>query len=758
MVWSVTSRTPSADDAQPARHRADSVRLKRAVLIGGGHSHVQVLRAHQMRPLPLRLTVVVDSPIAVYSGMVPGVVAGQYATEEVEIDVRPLARRAGAAVVVARATGVDPERRQIHLRGRPPLAYDVASINVGSQVAGLDQPGVRPHALPTRPIARLVRELQGRLTALSSSDGPARVVVVGAGAGGVELAFCLRERLRAEGRRPQVTVVTAAERPLQRRPAGVSARVVRAMEARDIVLRCGLRVSEVAADAVRLESGETLPSDLTVWVVGAAALPWLSETGLPTDGRGFVWIDDQLRVEGVSDLFAVGDCAVMRSWPEIPKAGVYAVRQGPILVDNLRRWAEQRTLTSYRPQTDFFTLLNLGDGTAIGAKWGVHAEGRWLFAHKDRIDRAFMGKFQVLDPDGAEAPAYGRGMPPMPEMVMVCGGCAAKVGQGPLERALGRLDPAPADPSVIMGLVEPDDAVAFTHDGRTWVSNVDAFTAFTDDPWLVGRVAALNAMSDLWAKGATPRYALAIVAIPETLDPEETLFQVLSGARVALDAAGVTLMGGHTTIGSPLSVGFSVTGPAEQPLWPIRDLRDRDALVLTRPLGTGVLLHADGAGRARGPWVDEALDRMLHGNGHAAAVCRRHPVSAVTDVTGFGLAIHLGEMLRASGLAADLWLDRIPLLPGVDALLGRGERSTFHHQNRDVLKALAVDADARSPSLEVLFDPQTGGPLLVGIAPESMESLMVDLRAAGDPAVCIGTATALRDDLALMRVLGTSQR
>ncbi|HKZ08788.1 MAG TPA: FAD-dependent oxidoreductase, partial [Methylomirabilota bacterium] len=191
------------------------------MLIGGGHANVQVLRAWAMRPEPgVRLTVVLDRPVAVYSGMVPGFVAGQYQRRELEIDVRPLALRAGARCINAAATGLDPAERVIHLEGRPPLRYDTAVFDVGSTVAGLDVPGVRAHAIPTRPIGRFVERVDD-VVAAAKVRGRARVVVVGAGAGGVELSFAMRARLaRAGVRDVAVTLLEAGPRVLTGYPAG----------------------------------------------------------------------------------------------------------------------------------------------------------------------------------------------------------------------------------------------------------------------------------------------------------------------------------------------------------------------------------------------------------------------------------------------------------------------------------------------------------------------------------------------------------
>jgi selenide, water dikinase len=718
------------------------------VLVGGGHAHVQVLRRQLMEPLPgARLTVVVDRPVAVYSGMVPGFVAGQYPAHALEIDVRPLARRAGARVVVAAAERIDPARRQVHLVGRPPLPYDLCSLNIGSTVAGADLPGVREHALSTRPIGRFVSRLDAALAELAktSRGRSPRVVVVGAGAGGVELAFCLHARLKSQGRSPGIHLLGAGPHPLPGKHRRIVARVRAAAQERGITLSDGVRVASVEPDGVRLEDGTLLPADLVVWVAGAAPHGIARRSGLPVEGRGFVRIGDDLRVVGRPELFAVGDCAVLDSWPACPRAGVYAVRQGPVLADNLAAALRGARLGTYVPQRDFLTLLNLGDGRAIGARNGIALDSRIAFAVKDRIDRRFMARFQVLQADGSPQADFEVGMPEMGEMAMGCGGCAAKVGATPLSRALSRLPPQD-DPDIVMGLDPPDDAVALRRAHETIVASVDAFPAFTDDPWLVGRVAARNAISDLQAKGVDPRLALAHVSVPESEDPEECLYQVLAGVRNELDALGCTLGGGHTTVGPRLHVGLSVVGFAEGPeaLVPKGGAQAGDVLVLSDALGTGVLFHADMAGRAAGPWVEAAIAGMLRDNGAAARIAIRHGARGMTDVTGFGLAGHLGELLSAADVGARIDLEALPALPGVFGLLARGERSTFHHQNVAAMRSFEhTSGPAGDPAVDLLADPQTAGPLLVAVPPESADTLVAALKAEGFPsATRIGSISA----------------
>ncbi len=700
-----------------------------------------------MDPLPeVGLTLVLDRPEAVYSGMVPGFVAGDYAAPELEIDVVPLARRARARVILSAATRILPEEKKIELRGRPAIRYELASLDVGSTVRGLELPGVADHALATRPIRSFVDQLEGRLSRL---DPGARLVLVGGGAAGVELAFTLHARLAQAGLGIDLALVTDEGGVLPGAGPALRRRAEAELAAREVQVLAGARVRAVDAKGVVLEDGTLQAADLVIWATGAAPIPLIVASPLPKDARGFVRTREDLRVEGTEDLFAVGDCAAPTATPWVPKAGVHAVRAGPVLDRNLRAALTGRALRRHRPQRDFLALLNLGGRRALGGKWGMAMGGEAIWRLKDWIDRRFMERFQVLEEDGNDAALF-----PTPEAMgmeeMACGGCAAKVGASPLGRALERLAPAPPDASVVMGLAAPDDAAGLrTPGGDVMLATVDGFRAFTDDPYLVGRVAAVNAVSDVYAKAGVPRHAMALVTVPDE-DPsraEETLFQVLSGIRAALDPLGISLVGGHSTVGPELFVGLSVSGDAGDDLLALGQVQVGDELVLTAPLGTGVLLAADMQGRARGSWLSAVVEHMTRTNRGAAEVARRFGAHAATDVSGFGLAGHLQEMLLAAGLSARLDPSALPALPGALSLLRRGFRSQFHAQNAEGRRGIAGLAGVSPAEAELLFDPQTAGGLLIAFPPERSGPALAALHEAGDvAATSIGRVGPERSD------------
>jgi selenide,water dikinase len=326
--------------------------------------------------------------------MVPGMIAGQYRAADLEIDGVALARRARARVVCEPAASVSSSLRTVSTESGASIEYDWTSLDVGSTVVGRELPGVADHALPARPMHCLIAGVDDLIERARVLAGHKtfRLAIVGAGAGGVELAFCFERRLRRDaGRAVSVTLLDRSEAPLPGSPAALSRRVSRVLARRGVRFRGGAEVAALEGPNTLLADGTKVEAEAVVWVPGPAAHAFLGNGDLPLDHHGFVRIGPTLQVEGSERLFAVGDCA---SLPGMQKAGVYAVRSGPILADNLRRALTGQPLRRYAPQREFLSLLNLGDGTALGCKRGIPFEGRWVMRLKDRIDRGFMERYR----------------------------------------------------------------------------------------------------------------------------------------------------------------------------------------------------------------------------------------------------------------------------------------------------------------------------------------------------------------------------
>ncbi|PTW48398.1 FAD-dependent oxidoreductase [Rhodovulum kholense] len=362
------------------------------VLIGGGHTHALVLRALIGRPATgLRLTLIDPEPRAAYSGMLPGFVAGHYRLDQLQIDLARLARAAGARLILGRADGLDTGNRRVHVAGQTPVPYDIASLDIGisSDLPGL--PGFAAHAVPAKPLGPFAARWQGFAADAAAGLVAPRVTVIGAGVAGVELALAAQYRLAGTGRVPQITLLDATPEILRDVRPPARAAMTDRLARQGIVLRTGVRVARIEAAGVVLDSGEQIPAALVIGAAGTRPQGWLAGTGLHlTDG--FVTVDETLRAVSDPGVFAAGDCAHLSHAPR-PKAGVFAVREAPVLRENLIAALTGRPLTAYRPQKEYLKLISMGEKRAAADRWPVRIEGRWVWRWKDRIDRRFMAQF-----------------------------------------------------------------------------------------------------------------------------------------------------------------------------------------------------------------------------------------------------------------------------------------------------------------------------------------------------------------------------
>lgn len=368
----------------------------RLVLVGLGHAHLFVLEALATGALEgCDVVVCTGEAKHVYSGMVPGWLGGRYERAELSLDTEQLCQWAGATWLPHHVCGLDPVSRRLALENGDTLAFDVCSIAVGSTPAGLDASGATSHAIALKPLHHVER-LRTQLAALAVR-GRGAVTVVGAGLAGLEMAFATRARLSLEGDAARAVTITVlgVERELVReRGPRLARQLLRACERQQVTVRLGVRVTRVHHDALEFSDGARLPSDCTVWATGAAAPPWLAASGLPVDDRGFLLVGEHLRSPGAAHVLAAGDCATPLSWDDTPKAGVYAVRMGPVLARTLASVVQQRALPApYQPQRQFLALVNTGDGRAIASRGSLALTGRWAMWLKDRLDRAFIARF-----------------------------------------------------------------------------------------------------------------------------------------------------------------------------------------------------------------------------------------------------------------------------------------------------------------------------------------------------------------------------
>ncbi len=717
---------------------------KDIVLIGAGHTNLHVVRMWGKSPVPdARLTLISVGSNATYSGMLPGTLAGLYQPRQMSIDLHRLTYSKNVRLISGVCEGIDVPGRTVKVAGRPPIRFDVASVGIGSVPAHAEHVQGHPGFVNIKPMVSFLDRLHSIVRSLESSR--VRVAIVGAGAAGVEIAFCVQRYLQNCHRNPDLYLIDSNEQILKNYRTRTQKLVTTELHRRGVQVLCQQRITTCVGTELQFQSGGSLDVDLVLWCVGAAAPSLLKTIDLPKSASGFLLTEDSLLTTAGEPVFAVGDCGELQNHP-VPRAGVYAVRQAPVLMENLKRSLMGRPLTNYHPQHDFLSLLATGDGRAFFQWKSWSGYGRWCWKLKNAIDLKFLRKHEPSNmpnwpPELSAADGPGQQMSGHNDrknatVQMRCRGCGGKTSGRVLHAVLERLRKEFSNEDV--SFLQPEDAACLSGaGGPADVVSVDFFEAFFDDPWLMGRIAALHGLSDLWARGVRPTAALATITLPEgnAEQQAELLFQVLAGGIHELSKRGVTLVGGHTMDSESLSIGFTMLGRTDgYPSFAKSGAQPGDRLILTRPLGTGVILAARALLKAEGSSIDGMLASMLQGNSAASKLASSHGLVCVTDVTGFGLAGHLIEIMEASQMDAEIALSEVRLLSGVADCIQKGVRSSLDAENRWVEERFQLSEPEMQerPQWAALFDPQTSGGMLLCVPPHLEMQVLKDLHHAGD--------------------------
>jgi len=728
--------------------------IKDLVLIGGGHSHVAVLKKFGMNPIPgLQITLITRDVHTPYSGMLPGYIAGHYSYDESHIDLRPLAKFCGARLIHASATYLELENKQVICGERPPIAYDVLSINTGSTPSHIEVPGSKQHALAVKPINEFLDGWDEVMQRVLESKGDFEVVVVGSGAGGVEVAlatqFHLEQLLKEHAlsaKKLSFKLIAGSNAVLSSHNNAIQKLFKEVMAERDIFVYSGVKAQSVNEHTIQLDNGETVQADAIIWATHASAPGWYKESGLAVDDKGFIEINDSLQSVSHQDVFAAGDIATVVDYPR-PKSGVFAVRQGPPLYKNIRRALTNKPLKKHIPQISFLSLISTGDKCAIGSRGPFTFKGCWIWKLKDYIDREFMRKYNQLpemDLDNKAIQSELASPDTLKEIsaiAMRCGGCGAKVGSNVLSRVVNQLTTVSRD-DVVLGLDAPDDAAVLeVPPGKVQVQSVDYFRSFIDDPYVFGQVAANHSLGDVFAMGAEAQAAMAIATVPYGKEQvvELQLRHMMDGALQILNQHNTALVGGHSSEGAELSFGLSVTGLIEkQKLLAKGGMQAGDVIIITKPVGTGALFAADMRGKAKGRWIIKAIESMIHSNFSAAQCLYKYDVHACTDITGFGVLGHLVEMVRAGKVDIDIDLNSLPILDGALETMQLGIFSSLQPSNIRLRRAIKnQDVAAKHELYPLLFDPQTAGGLLAAIPEHHQDNCTAELQALGYQHTCV---------------------
>ncbi len=701
------------------------------VLAGGGHTHSLLLRRWAMNPDSrpgCEITLINRSSTTLYSGMLPGLISGHYSIDEVEIDLRRLTQLSGVGLIVAEIVGLDLINRQILLDNRPPINFQVLSLNVGCQTFSnkeLVEQSSELEIMPIKPVEKALSWLQKQDEEVAKSSCSA-FTIVGSGFTAIEVALALRNR----------------------------------WPSRKLFLKLNkenLQYSfEKVLAAARVEiiyNDEDMQSP-ALFCTGINLPEWLKSSELPINPDSRILTSNTFQVQGNPSIFATGDCAVIKDF-YCPPSGVFAVKSSKPLARNLESLVKGLPLKNWYPPIDFLQLIGFqktSSQTSYSiASWNKFVIGPspFLWNIKERIDRRFMQKFnETKEKDVALMTSKD---------VLRCRGCASKLPADLLKTAL-------MDAGFVSISNEPKDAVEIValENGNKIFQTVDSFPALVSDPWLNGRISALHASSDLWASGAKVETAQALITLPIAAPSiqKELLSQTLSGIESVLKSQGACLIGGHTNEARSIpptpnslgvQVGLCLNGRLVDNQTPFNKgpLQKGDSLLLGGAIGTGVLFAAAMAGQSLPKELDQVLNTITSSRKKnfdtlvslSQSYQYLSPIHACTDVTGFGLLGHLGEMIeltnrlnkdleKDSTVNVQLYANSIPVFDGALLMLKKGFYSTLSPANRSSFKLLntyldkdpivklvvdkcKIDSLEYKALMELIIDPQTCGPLLI---------------------------------------------
>ncbi len=709
---------------------------KHLVLAGGGHTHSLLLRRWaknpNKRPRGL-ITLINRSSHTLYSGMIPGVIAGIYQKEEAQINLRYWADKASVAIVIAEIEGLDLKNNHVILKNRAPIFYDNLSLDVGSETVKNNQYnyiGNEDQVITIKPFSKTLKWLEqedDRLKLFSTE-----ITVVGSGLAAIEIVFALRRR----------------------------------WPGRHINLRANNLDSKFSIKRLLLkQSIKIIKEDYpikgpVILCTGNQSPEWLRNSGLPVNSSGRIFTNKKLQVEENSNIFAVGDCGTIRNFYR-PPSGTWAVKAASPLARNLERINTKIKIINWQPQQ--FSLQLLGINIEFKKNIGIAFWGPIIFGPlpliwklKQFLDKSFMHKFN------SDLKMFKSEINNVQNME--CRGCAAKLAAQPLRKALEKsrlsnLNNEPEDSSIISSENVEENII----------QSVDGFPALLSDPWLNARLTALHASSDLWACGGLVNSAQSVITLP-SVSPDlqqELLSQCILGLQSALLPQGAKLVGGHTLesrspLMNPITMGIQITLcvngilSSKKNFWRKNGIKANDVLLLSRGLGSGVIFAAAMQGDSRSEDFDEILttlsksqhglvnqiQNILNDNDNFGSI------HACTDITGFGLLGHLSEMVYATNLLRiknskvpiylDLEASSIPSLKGALNLIEKGYRSSLARENRKFLNLLesenenlmiklsSADLNHRDyrKILELIIDPQTCGPLAVSCSLQFAELLI----------------------------------
>ncbi len=650
---------------------------KDLVLIGGGHSHLNVLKSFTMDKIDgLRVTLISDVYETPYSGMLPGFIEDDYTLDDIQIDLYKICHLGNFRFINCKVNKIDGIKNLIYFKNRPPLSFDYLSINIGINNDTKTIKNADKYALKLKPISKInyneiINNLEGK-----------KVGIIGSGPAGVEVSLALKKRYN----KIDIFLFTGKNGLLKNYSNSSKNSILKNLTEANINVIFKDEVSEVSKNKIVTKSSKVYLIDEAILSTNGVPPKWLKETNLALSPDGFIQTNNKLQTN-FNHIFASGDI-INFSYKSLTKSGVYAVKSGSVLTKNIRNFILNKPLVNYNPQKYYLSIIGLSNGKALAYKYNLHFTSKLILKLKKYIDLKFINKFKLYDKIDYK------------NNIMDCKGCASKVNLTTLKSSL---------PKNITKLSE--DASQITK-GSSYVNSIDMITSIVTDPFLLGKISANHALSDIYASFAKPLSALMILQLPKSSQSihSEDLKQIQKGAKLVLNENSCILSGGHTMIGQDESpvIGFSIVGKTFKRL--NRKINSHDVVILTEKLGTGIIFAGVNSNAISSNYIKDVSCQLENGNIKLGKILNQINPLEATDITGYGLGNHLINLINRNKDIKGITIlkDKIKLFEGVNECLQKNVNSSFYEQNFNYGKN-KVFFNKNDLINKIFFDPQTVG-------------------------------------------------
>ena len=680
------------------------------VLIGGGHSHLSVLMKLSKRPINgNRITLITNEIDTPYSGMIPGYIEGIYSWRDSHIDLYRLCLKLNVRFIHAEVERVSAHEKEIYFKDRPKIKFDVLSINTGIQSNNREIKGAAKYCLPVKPISKLANNFLNKITNFKS------IAFIGGGAGSVELALAIKKRFLNINQDIKITIITGKRGLLSTFPQKTKLTSLKTLEKFKIDIIEYKRVLEVKPKQIILSDKSMLKIDKAILSTNSMTPKWLAKSDILLTKDNYILVNKSFQTN-YKYVFASGDVIDFNN-QNLKKAGVFAVRSGKPLAINIKQFILGKKLVEYKFNKNYLALIGTSKRSAIATKYNLTFNSRFFFYLKKYIDQNFIKKFsdfkirkkftlEALKTDVLNVFVKHKEKITDKNDIMQCKGCAAKVPLNALKQAL---------PKDIVSTSE--DAVSVPGQPELY-QTVDMISSIITDPFLLGKIAANHSISDMVSVNSKITSAMMILQLPlsKTEINSRDLEQVLLGANEIFKTIDCPLIGGHTMIGKDKDpiIGFSILGQKQKKIKIMknrRKIKTKDLLILTEKIGSGLIFAGINNYLIDSYFQTDVIKQMIKGNLNFGKISNHLNILSMTDITGFGLANHLLNLIKRDNSKTGLTIypNKIPLFQGVNECLNKDIKSSLFKSNYDIAQKDIIYKRDKSKLDNILYDPQTVG-------------------------------------------------